>query len=622
MCGIAGFTGARRHADPATIAWGMLEPIRHRGPDGDGVRVAGDCALAHLRLAVVDLAGGAQPRVDPATGDALVFNGEIYGYRALAAELTAAGVELADRSDTEILFRLLQREGIERVLARIDGMFAFAFVEGATGVVHLARDRFGEKPLYWGARDGALVFASEPRSLRRHPAWADASVDDAAVARFLHFEYLPGERALWRGVRKLMPGTRLRFADGEATTHRYWVPEPGVSPTVAEDEAARIDRLDALLDVSVRERLIADVPVGVFLSGGIDSSLVATYAARHAPGITAFTVAMPEASYDETPAARLLAERLGMRHEVLPLDDAALYDAFDALCTKLDEPFADSSLLATWVVCRAARRHVTVALGGDGADELFAGYLNFKADRFSGAMRHVPPVLGGLLRAALGTLARDEGYMSLDFKLRQLSHGFGLPPERQWSAWMAPFAPEDLAALWRAPPAAGAEDDLVAELGLADGAPWSTARLLSLFTRSYLPEDILLKVDRASMWNSLEVRAPFLARGFAEYALSLPSSDKIAGGETKRLFRKLARRHIPAEIIDRPKHGFAVPLAGLLRGTLKVRVGDMLLDPASPLWTWFRRDAVERLWHEHQSRRRDHRKRLWTLFTLAVAARG
>jgi len=273
-------------------------------------------------------------------------------------------------------------------------------------------------------------------------------------------------------------------------------------------------------------------------------------------------------------------------------------------------------------VCRAARRHVTVALGGDGADELFAGYLNFKADRLSGIMRHVPPALGGLLRTALDALARGEGYMSLDFQLRQLSHGFGLPQERQWSAWMAPFAPEDLASLWRAPPAHAAEDGLLQELGVPAGAPWSTARLLALFTRSYLPEDILLKVDRASMWNSLEVRAPFLARGFAEYALSLPSSDKIAGGETKRLFRKLARRHIPAAIIDRPKHGFAVPLAGLLRGTLKARVGDALLDPASPLWAWFRRDAVERLWHEHQSRRRDHRKRLWTLFTLAVAAHG
>lgn len=628
MCGIAGFwrDPARPVAADGATVRRMLATIAHRGPDAEGTHVAGPIAFGHLRLAIVDLAGGRQPRVDALTGDALLFNGEIYGYAALAAELSAAGVNLADRSDTEILFRLLQRDGIEATLERIDGMFAFAFFEGRSGRLHLARDRFGEKPLYWCIRERSLIFASEPCAVLAHPAAREMTIDPGAVHRFLTYEYLPGERGFHRGLRKLPPGHLLTWHDGAVAQRCYWRPDPDENGRlhVGESEADKLDRLDRLLDATVRDRLIADVPVGVFLSGGIDSSLVAALVGKHAPGLTAFTVRMPEASYDETPAARSLARDLNLSHEVIDLDEAAIVDAFNAVSEKLDEPFADASLLPTWVLCRAARRHVTVALGGDGADELFAGYLSFRANRAAGIMAMVPGWLGRLGRAVLAGMPHNGTYMSLDFLLRQLSQAAGLPPARQWVACMAPFAPEELERLWRpevrAAAVADAEDPIADLVAGRAGAEWSTAELIYLFSRTYLPEDILFKVDRASMYVSLEVRAPFLGREFAEYAMSLPSRDKLRGFSTKHLFRQLAVRHIPREIVERKKHGFAVPLARLLRGCLREPVGAALLDRASPLNEWFERREIERLWSAHQQGA-DHRKKLWTLYTLAAAAR-
>src|SRR5262245_14450110 len=589
MCGIAGFTlGGRAGAAPSAVIADMLAAIANRGPDDSGIHVDRGVAFGHLRLTIVDPVGGRQPRVDKLTGDALVFNGEIYGYKALQDELAAAGVNLVDRSDTEVLFRMLQRDGLEATLERVDGQFAFAFLEGRSGRIHLARDRFGEKPLFWGIRDGRLAFASEPRALRRHPDWADAPVDPGAVATFLDFEYLPADRALRAGMRKLQPGHALTFENGAARVWPFWRPKPNRDAAAAEpDETARIDRLDALLRQSVRDRLVADVPVGVFLSGGIDSSMVAVVAAQESPGITAFTVQMPDEDYDETPAARLLAQRHGMRHTVLPFDDAAAVEALAAVRRRIDDPLADSSLLPSWVLSRAARTGMKVALGGDGADELFAGYVSFKALPWMRAMAALPPALGRAARAALAPLARGAGYMGFGFKATHVSQGFGLAPEHQWHAWMAPFAPEDLDRLWRPEARAAAEaakiDALAALLESDTGGRFDAARLLLLFTGTYLPEDILAKVDRASMDHGLEVRAPYLARGFAEYALSLPASDKISGLETKRLFRKLARRHLPAEIVDRRKHGFAAPMARLLRGALAEPVAASILGASSPL---------------------------------------
>jgi len=605
----------------------MLAPIAHRGPDDRGVYVAGPIAFGHLRLTIVDRSGGRQPRIDEVSGDALIFNGEIYGYAALAQELTAAGVNLADRSDTEVLFRLLQRRGVESTLDKIDGMFAFAFFEARTSRLYLARDRFGEKPVYWCLRDGVFMFGSEPAAVLAHPAAQRLPIDLGAVYNFLHYEYLPGTRGFHQDLRKLAPGEFLIWAHGTVRTYRYWMPQPDEAGTerAGESELDKLVRLDELLDATVRDRLVADVPVGVFLSGGIDSSLVAALVGKHAPGLKAFTVRMPEISYDESPAATSLAQSLQLSHEIIELDDAQIEDAFAAIVAKMDEPLADASLLPTWALCRAARRHVTVALGGDGADELFAGYINFKANQAARWVGAVPGWIGRMGRQFLAGLAHGSSYMSMDFLLRQFSQSFGLPPERQWAANMAPFAPEELNRLWNADvrklAELRAEDPISDLMQMRNGRDWSTAELIYLFSSTYLPEDILQKVDRSSMYVSLEVRAPFLGRAFAEYAMSLPTQDKISGMTTKHLFRKLALRHIPREIVERRKHGFAAPLSRLLRQRLKAPVAAALLDRSSPLQQWFHRTEIERIWSEHQSGHYDHRKKIWTLFTLAIAAR-
>jgi asparagine synthase (glutamine-hydrolysing) len=624
VCGLVGFTRDRTQlaeAD-AAIVRRMLAPIAYRGPDAESVHVRGAIAVGHLRLAVVDLAGGRQPRVDDATGDALIFNGEIYGYKALAAQLSSAGVELLDQSDTEVLFRLLQRNGVPATLEKIDGMFAFAFFEGRTGKLHLVRDRFGEKPLYYAERDGTLIFASEPRAVLSHPLARALPVNASAIATYLAFEYLPGTRSLRTGLCKLAAGHRLIFMPGgRAETVCYWRPDPDESGAARtnENEAARLERLETLLDSAVRDRLVADVPVGVFLSGGVDSSLIAAYVAKHTPGLTAFTVSMPQENYDEAPAAMALANSLGLDHEVITLDDAALLQAFDSVTARMDEPLADSSLLATWIVSRAARSRVTVALGGDGADELFAGYINFPTNRLASLLARVPPAAGRALRALLSAIPHDNSYMSTDFLLRQISLGFGVDPSRQWAACMAPFAQEELNRLWQ-PDARVVPDDPIGESLQARGEkPWSTSELSYLFATTYLPEDILQKVDRASMYVSLEVRTPFLGRAFAEYALSLPGRDKLNGFKTKHLLKKLALRHLPRETVERKKHGFAIPLGRLLRGRLREAVGEALLGQASLLRQWFQRDMIEDLWTQHQSGTRDHRKKIWTLFCLSTA---
>ncbi|HEV2098881.1 MAG TPA: asparagine synthase (glutamine-hydrolyzing) [Stellaceae bacterium] len=615
MCGIAGFTAPGRDAELVIAA--MNRALTHRGPDGSGCFVDDRIALGHTRLAIIDLAGGAQPRVDAATGDALTFNGEIYGYRALAAELRGAGIALCDRSDTEVLFQLIRRDGVRRAVSRIDGMFAFAFRDGASGALYLVRDRFGEKPLYYGVANGQLVFGSEAAALFCHPAFRDAEPDPVAAYRHLLFEYLPRTGSGWIGIEKLEPGTILTCAKGRISLEHYWLPR--LDPDqIDPNEAA--DQLEELLRQSVRRCVVADVPVGVFLSGGIDSSLIAAYAAEAAPDLTAFTVRVGGEGFDETPHAVAVASRLGLRHEIVELGNGDLIDAFDAVSDRLSEPLGDSSLLPSYLVCRAARQMMTVALGGDGADELFAGYPNFPVQGFAPAMRLIPSQFGDVLGRAIGALPGAEGYMSWRFQFRQLTQGFGAPAARQSFLWMAPFAPAHLSALWRC--SALPVDALGRAFAPIDRCAANAAglgpvdQLLYLFLVTYLPDDILTKTDRASMFNGLEVRAPFLDRRFAEYACALPTGLKLNGRSRKYILKQIARRHLPEAIVRRKKHGFAVPIGTLIRTLFGERCRDVLLSRRNRIADWFERAAIEALLDEHMSGRRDHGKKLWALYTL------
>lgn len=602
----------------------MLGAVAHRGPDGSGMFVDNFLALGHCRLAIIDLQGGAQPRVDLATGDALSFNGEIYGYRELAAGLAASGMALRDGSDTEVLFQLIRRDGVRAAVERIDGMFAFAYRDGTTGALTLVRDRFGEKPLYYGFAEGAggrqLVFGSEAAAVLAHPAFRGAAPDLEAAFGLLQFEYLPGEASGWAGIRKLRPGTMLRLCGGRAEVTAYWRPALGHAPAVSDVEA--VDRLDALLQEAVARQVVADVPLGVFLSGGLDSSLLAAMAARCVPGLTAFTVRVGEgraggAGFDETPHAADVAGQLGLRHRVVQLDDTDVADAADALAAGLSEPLADSSLLPSWLVCRAARGSMTVALGGDGADELFAGYPNFPAQRLAPLMRWLPQASGAALAAVAARLP-GGGYMALAFRLAQLGQGFGQDAARQSPYWMAPFGPAAMARLWAADvDQAGLRERAFAALGRHEGG---VEGLMQGFLTGYLPDDILTKTDRAAMLNGMEVRAPFLDRAFAEYTMALPLRMKLRGRTGKWALKQVARRHLPERIVSRRKHGFGVPIGPLLRGVLRTRCEDTVLSRGNPAAGWFRRAELERLVAEHMAGTRDHGKRLWALHMLFTVA--
>ena len=618
MCGIVGFTQPGK--TPERVLRNMMVPIAHRGPDQDGIWADDDIAVGHLRLTIIDLAGGQQPRIDPETGDLLVFNGELYNYREHAKALQARGVRLRDASDTEVLFQMLRVDGVEATLARIDGMFAFAYRDGRSGTLWLARDRFGEKPLYYAQIGEQLIFGSELKALRQHPACGALGFDLEAVGQYLTFDYVPAPRTGFAGIRKLLPGHFLSFEDGVTDEAPYW--RLPLSDKLAQQElkaggeSAALDRLDTLLRQSIRDRLVADVPVGIFLSGGVDSALIAAIASGIAPGIAAYTIKLPGESYDETPFAAQVASQYGLTHHVHEVSGDAVLHALDQIERCIDEPFADASIVPTYLLCEAARSGVKVALGGDGGDELFAGYINFQANQLGSVMARLPRVSGALLQRLAATLPASDRYMGLSFKLAQLSQGFGAPETVQSFLWMAPFdATARRRLLVGDIPVEETFDPVAHWLGRASPTG-SVDRLQYLFASLYLPDDILTKVDRASMYNSLEVRAPFLSSALADFAMALPPEWRVNGLRTKYLLRRLAERYLPTDLVWRKKHGFALPVSAMLRGPLRARVSDTLLDPSNPMAVYFNRSEIDRLLTTHMTRRRDQRKQLWSLYCL------
>jgi len=613
MCGIAGFTD--HPADRPGVLAAMTAAMRHRGPQQEDFFLDARLAFGHRRLVIIEPDGGEQPRVDAASGDALVYNGEIFDYRRHLAELRGAGAPLRDGCDTEVLFATLRRHGVEGALARLDGAFAFAYREAASGRLHLAVDRMGEKPLYYLQDGDDLIFASELGALRCHPRVAALPLDPLAFCRALAFEYCPGEAAVIRGVRRLGPGQRALFERGRLTVETYWRPRFVASGTARGSFEGRLTELERQLESSIRARLIADVPVGVFLSGGVDSSLIAALAAKHAPGIKAFTVKPPHESQDSAALAGQVAAKLAVTHRVIPLTDGDLLAAVAAIEQRLDEPFADSSLIPGYLACQVAKSEVTVALGGDGADELLGGHPFLARRWISPLLTALPRGLGRGLRRILAGLPAGR---RLRFRGEQLLRGAGETPALQPFLWLSAF---DGTALGRlATPAlratlAGADllaplrDPLAQLAGLPPGE-----RLQSLWLASYLPWDGAAKLDRMAMWNSFEIRAPFLARELVDYCLTLPAADRVRGGETKFLLKTLAARHVPPAVVWRPKQGFVPPLAEYLRGPLARQVEARLLDPGNPLQAWFDRGALARLWRAHRDGRADHRRALWGLY--------
>jgi asparagine synthase (glutamine-hydrolysing) len=618
MCGIAGVVSAGRPPEPDLLE-GMAKAITHRGPDDGGVFTDGPCGLSFRRLSIIDLSGGHQPMtIGPAT---VVFNGEIYNFKDLRHELTVKGEVFGTQSDTEVLLRAYLRFG-DQFLSRIDGMFSLAIWDSRTRCLLLARDRFGKKPLYWwkGA-DGTLVFGSEVKSLLQHPL-VPRALDPAALRRYLAFEYVPTPDCIFQGVHKLPEGHALTLSDGRLTEWPYYVLPSGHGRVgletlvgVGVEEAAQTLRTE--LERAVERRLVSDVPLGIFLSGGIDSTAVTALAARATGKVKTFSIAFSEGSFDESGFARLAAQRLGTDHHEERLSPSAALELVPKLAEQLDEPFADPSYLPTWLLSRFTRRHVTVALGGDGADELFAGYDTFLAHAPGLLASRLPKLAVTGLQRAAGLLPTGSGYMSFDFRVRQFLKGAGFSPEHRHQAWIGAMTPEAVNALL-VPSLRG--DDVYAPLDRFRVARGERGLdfVQRFYLSFYLRDDILVKVDRASMAASLEVRAPFLDTRVVELALSLPWLLKLRGTGRKWLLKRALRGVVPDEVLDRQKHGFAIPVSEWLKGPLRPLLEDLLDERSVRDAGLFEFSEVRRLIDEHQLGLRDHRKPLWTLLQLEL----
>jgi asparagine synthase (glutamine-hydrolysing) len=632
MCGLAGIVSRSAGTPDATviapkIIRSMTRTLAHRGPDAEGFFEAPGIALGHRRLKVIDLNGGAQPMSNDDESVWVVYNGEIYNHEALRQDLRSRGHTFRSHCDTEILVHGYREWGPAALLERVDGMFAFAIWDAQARRVVLARDRMGQKPLYYSrSTDGTVIFGSEVKALLAHPSVAP-SVDEAAFAAYLTFEYVPGPLSMVSGVRKLLPGTWLDSRDGKVREHRYW--DIPFSDAPAPVDA--VERFSELFDAAVARRLMADVPLGVFLSGGIDSSSVAASVVlqRSASNVKTFSIGFEEESYDESSMARQVAKHLGTEHHERLFTTDAMRDVLPRVASTLDEPFGDASLLPTYLLSCFAREEVTVALGGDGADELLLGYPTFLAESFASSFARLPAVARRGLRALGRGLPVSSKNFSLDFKVNSFLRAADMPNAWRHPLWLGSVIPatkdDPLHPDLRARHGAAQVMGFVGALYDAPDTQSHLQRLSYQYCRSYLAEDILHKVDQASMAASLEARSPFLDRALVEYVATLPAYTKLEGRTNgKAILKKAMRARLPSEVIDRPKKGFGIPIAAWLKGPLSPLVDDLLCDDRTSAAGYFDTRCVRRLIDEHRRGKRNHRKVLWTLlnFELWREARG
>jgi asparagine synthase (glutamine-hydrolysing) len=611
MCGICGVVAAERERGPDREAVARMSGrLVHRGPDDEGLFCEGPAALAARRLSIIDLAHGHQP-IENEDGSAVVVqNGEIYNYRELKRELEGKGHRFATECDTEVLVHLWEEEG-ERFVERLRGMFAIALWDKRRQRLLLARDRFGIKPLYYRAKDGGLSFASELKAMLEQPGFS-REIDPRAVSAYLAFNSIPAPLTIFAEARKLPPGHLLAWEGGEAELRRYARPGALADGERGGSEEELAAELREVLDDSVRAHLVADVPVGVLLSGGVDSGGLAALASEHTgEPVRTFSIGFKEAGFDELSRARLVADRYGTdHHELIVRPDAV--ELLPKLVEAFDEPFGDSSALPTYLVSELAAGHVKVALSGEGGDELFGGYYTYVADLLARRIGRLVPLARPLAEA----LPSRTDRVGFDYKAKRFARAAALPPLERHHAWKEIFSAGQRAGL--AAVSGWDPVDVYRERYAETAGADPLARMQDVDLGIYLVDDLLVKTDRASMAHSLETRVPFLDTAVSEFAFSLPRRMKVRGFAKKRLLRKALDPLLPREIVHGRKQGFSIPIAAWLRGPLEPFAREVLSAGAVERQGLLEPAAVTPILDRHCSGQEDLSRQIWGLMALTL----
>jgi len=618
VCGIVGYLNLNGQPFKAEENYlpRMTDSIAHRGPDEVGMKMLGSAALGMTRLAIIDLAGGQQPITNEDATIWIVFNGEIYNFHELQDKVLSLGHKLVTKSDTEVIVHLYEEYGVD-CLKYLEGMFSLAIWDSNKERLFIARDRMGEKPLHWTIQDGKFIFGSEIKGILAHPS-TRRELDMNALRQYLALEYVPAPHSIFKNINKVLPAHYLIVEHGDVTIGNYWRPSP---KTVSIEEADAEKRLIELLSRSVELRLISDVPLGIFLSGGIDSSMIAALAAEKVSGpLKTFSIGFADRSFDESSHARTVADHLSTQHECVQFEPTMALETMTELWSILDEPIADASIIPTFFLSKMTRQHVTVALAGEGGDELFGGYPTYQAHKFAKLWQSLPG--RQLIEPALRRLPVSMNNLSFDYKVKRFIASVDQPPLRRHLRWMGSFPVSEQKSLLLA----GAGDQPREEEHLFDTPGMMRVlmpedkdpvdvleTIMRLDLSTYLPDDLLVKSDRASMAASLEVRLPFLAFPLVEFALGLPTNLKVRGMSSKYLLRQAASRYLPEKIIKRPKKGFGIPVAKWINSEFREVVDELLSESFIGRQEIFDWTYIKRLLDQHRMGQVDRRKELWTL---------
>src|SRR5687767_8880205 len=644
MCGITGWLNLdnKSNNDAEAVLHSMCETIVHRGPDSEGLWVDDTVALGMRRLSIIDLKTGDQPVFSCDRSVIVMMNGELYNYREVRADLEKRGHKFTTHSDTEILPHLYEEYG-EALVDHVNGMYAFSLWDTRKKKLIIARDRFGEKPLYHGVFDSKLIWASEPKALLAHPS-VNAQLDLKALRHYVSFDYVPAPMSIYKGVSKLPASHMLVVENGAVRIRRYWdlnwttnfslsheangsgaaanlsLPSAGTT-NLSLSSAAR--ELRDLLSDAVRMRLVSDVPLGILLSGGIDSSTVAAFATQHATEkVKTFSIGFEEDSFDESKYARQVARHLDTEHYEDKLSATTAGDLISEIGTWLDEPMSDGSLIPTFLLARFVRKHVTVALGGDGGDELFAGYPMYYAHGVAAKYNAIPGFIrSGLIEPVVNALPVSTNNLSFDYKAKRFVRAASLDDVERHHSWFGSFSMDQHNRLFTREVLDATGIDIYESVrGLVDAsdAKATVERMQYADINFYLAEDILTKVDRAAMAVSLETRAPFLDPRVAQFAASIPVDYKLRGKAGKVILKEAMKDLLPHDILHRPKKGFGIPIAEWMKGRLNSLMHDMLSPERLRPQGLFETEYVQKLIREHETGAASHHKELWTLLVFQL----